>query len=286
MASYGKLRIILLSEMAAGKQDSYRCRIAEYLLKRLGKPVSVEEVASACYVSKSAVSRFCRDIGLEDFSELKDLIPYHANAFMPIAHDRSAEEQLDAVASTAADSLLQCAATLDREALGRLTDDILHSAKVACIGLFKAEFAALNLHYDLTMLGKESVSKVAFKDQMDLLASADKYDLIIVFSYKGIFFDYGLPAEIRHGKKRIWIVTGNPDAGETLSHLPLRGILSFSSRLDFNSHPYQLITAASMIAQQTARKMRYSDDPALRSQYYDWEPDGYYQRGSDPITNL
>ena len=35
MAYYGKLPIVLLSELAAGKEDSNNCRIARYLLERL-----------------------------------------------------------------------------------------------------------------------------------------------------------------------------------------------------------------------------------------------------------
>ena len=73
MDYYGKLPIVLLSEIACSKDDTYRCRIASYVLGRIGKALSVEEIARDCFVSKSAVSRFCREIGLEDFGELKEL---------------------------------------------------------------------------------------------------------------------------------------------------------------------------------------------------------------------
>ena len=65
MAYYEKLPIVLLSELAAGPEDSYNCRIAAWLLGHLGEQVSADDVARGCYVSKSAVSRFCRDIGVD-----------------------------------------------------------------------------------------------------------------------------------------------------------------------------------------------------------------------------
>ncbi len=47
MAYYRKLPIVLLSELAAGKEDSNNCHIARYLLGRLDhlEDVSVELLA-------------------------------------------------------------------------------------------------------------------------------------------------------------------------------------------------------------------------------------------------
>ena len=66
MSYYGKLPIVLLSETASGKEDSYNCRIAAWLLGHLGENITAEQIAKECFVSKSAVSRFCREVGFED----------------------------------------------------------------------------------------------------------------------------------------------------------------------------------------------------------------------------
>ena len=50
MAYYEKLPIVLLSELASGREDSYNCRIAAWLLRHLGEQVSAEEIARACFV--------------------------------------------------------------------------------------------------------------------------------------------------------------------------------------------------------------------------------------------
>ena len=36
--------------------------------------ISITELAKECYVSNSSISRFCRDIGLRDYNELKSQI--------------------------------------------------------------------------------------------------------------------------------------------------------------------------------------------------------------------
>ena len=257
MAYYGKLPIVLLSELAAGKEDSYNCRIAAYLLGRIGETVSAEEIARACYVSKSAVSRFCREVGLEDFTELKDLLKSAEKVFVPVGAELPAARQAKSFCALAADSMRLAAETIDCGALDRLAEDIRDAERVACFGMLKAETAALSLHSDLTMLGKRAVTKISFQDQMDYLSAAGPEELVLVFSYRGVYFDYDLPRGILGGKPKLWVVTGSPDAETRLrrASIPFRGVLGFSSRQDFVSHPYQLLLAASLIAQRTAQAL-------------------------------
>ncbi|MBR1658777.1 MAG: MurR/RpiR family transcriptional regulator [Oscillospiraceae bacterium] len=258
MAYYGKLPIVLLSELAAGRADSYNCRIASYLLGRMGQSVNVEEIARECYVSKSAVSRFCRDVGLEDFSELRDLLLASEGYFGSVAPGLPAREQAERFCALASDSMRLVAESLDPAALDRLAAEIAGAERVACFGMLKAETAALALQSDLVMLGKRAVTKVAFQEQMELLASAGPETLVLVFSYRGVYFDYGLPRDILKGRPRLWVVTGSRDAKARLRRagVPVNGVLSFASRQDFASHPYQLLLAAGLIAQRTAEHLR------------------------------
>ena len=103
------------------------------------------------------------------------------------------------------------------------------------------------------MLGKKALTKVSYRDQMDFLRESTPSDLVIIFSYRGIYFEYDLPPEIREGRGKVFIVTGNPEVKEKLLKRPLvNGVLSFSSSLDFVSHPYQLLMVSSIIAQEVA----------------------------------
>ena len=254
MSYYGKLPIVLLSETASGKEDAYNCRIAAWLLGHLGENITAEQIAKECFVSKSAVSRFCREVGFEDFTELKELLAASGKTFESANADAPVETQAQIVTDRAAESLRMVAETIDYRAVKELTAAIRKAGRIACFGLLKAETAAMNLQSDLVMLGKNALTKVSFREQMDFLAAAGEDDLIIIFSYKGIYFDYDLPPEIRGCKADIWIITGNRnDAGlPGMKQLPVAGIVRFSSKLDFFSHPYQLLAASTILAQSVA----------------------------------
>ena len=249
MPYYGKLPIILLSELASGREDSYNCRIAAYLLAHLGEEVSVERIARECYLSKSAVSRFCREVGLEDFIDLRERLRTAEKSFERLHADLPAPEQAARIAAGIGEAARQVADTIDYAALDALVAAIAAAPRVACFGLLKAETAALSLQSDLTMLGKRALTKVSFREQMEFLKTAAPDELAIVFSYKGIYFDYDLPSEVKQTRARLWLVTGNPRAA-----LPagVEGVVAFASDLDFLSHPYQLMVAATLIAQRYA----------------------------------
>lgn len=254
MAYYTKLPIVLLSELAAGREDSNNCRIARYLLERLDclEDVSIEKLAAECFVSKATVSRFCREIGLEDFGELRDLLRQTEKTFTLYGQGLPPKEQGLDFCGRVQESLRLVADTLDYEALGRLAGEIKEAKRVAAFGLLKAETAAISLQSDLTMLGKNALTKVAFREQMDYLSSAGPEDLVIIFSYTGIYFDYGLPRHVLRGGPNVWLVTGCPDIRERFAQkgLPAHRLLMFRSEQDFASHPYQLQMAASLIAQR------------------------------------
>lgn len=258
MAYYEKLPIVLLSELAAGREDSYNCRIAAWLLAHLGEQVSAEDVAKACFVSKSAVSRFCRDVGLEDFYVLREMLASAGRHFERVGSG-DAEAQARTAASAGADAMLLAGDTLDPEALDRLALEIARAPRVACFGLLKAEAAALTLQCDLTMLGKRAFTKVAYREQMDFLRNAGPEDLAVIFSYRGIYSEYDLPFEARQTGARVWLVTGNPEGISRQTRLRLQGVLAFRSELDFASHPYQLMAAAGILAQRVARAIDEND---------------------------
>lgn len=223
MAYYGKLPIVLLSELAA-----------------------------ECFVSKATVSRFCRDIGLEDFGELRDLMRQTEKTFTLYGRGLPPKDQGLDFCGRVQGSLGLVAESLDYEALGRLAEEIKEAKRVAAFGLLKAEAAAISLQGDLTMLGKNALTKVAFREQQDFLSAAGPEDLVIIFSYTGIYFDYGLPRHVLRGGPKAWLVTGCPDIRERFAQkgLPVHRLLTFRSGQDFASHPYQLQMAASLIAQR------------------------------------
>ncbi|MCQ8274893.1 hypothetical protein NF437_10430, partial [Streptococcus suis] len=69
----GKLPVVFLWILACEKNGSKNSIIASYILEHLEymKDIGIQKFAEDCNVSTSSISRFCRDVCLESFSELK-----------------------------------------------------------------------------------------------------------------------------------------------------------------------------------------------------------------------
>lgn len=188
----------------------------------------------------------------KDTAELRDLLRQTEKTFTLYGKSLSPRDQGQFFCGKVRESLGLVADTLDYEALDRLAGELHRAKRVATHGLLKAETAAISLQSDLVMLGKNAVTKVAFREQADYLAAAQRSELIVIFSYTGIYFDYGLPRDILREGPKVWLVTGSPDIRERFAakSLPASRLLTFQSEQDFASHPYQLQMAASLIAQR------------------------------------
>ena len=77
--------------------------------------------------------------------------------------------------------------------IAELCRDIRSYQRVAAFGLLKSEGVAMSLQSDLLMLGKKIDTKLSYRQQMDYMKRVGQDDLIILFSYTGIYFDYQLP---------------------------------------------------------------------------------------------
>ena len=248
---YSKLPIMFLSEIVSSDGDSTNGRLASYILEHIDevKQDSIRDLAAKTYVSISSISRFCRDIGLQDFTQLKALLSSTSLNFEVCSQSDSPQQQKLDYISAVQDSLGRVRDSLGMGKLYQLAQDIRRYQRISIFGMLKAETAAMNLQSDLVMLGKQAVTKVRVAQQMDYLAHTDEDDLVIIFSFTGIYFDYGIPQGYRsHRKKRprVYFIT----SGRNLENTDLYDeVIWFDSVQDQASHPYQLQLVASLIAQ-------------------------------------
>lgn len=248
---YGKLPVVLLSIAATEKGDSINSLLASYILRNAGKVagMGIKELAADCHVGIGSVSRFCREIGLESYGELQQLLSIPENEFQRLAYET--EEMATGLAEKVGDGLKQAAASVDMEQVQAVCKEIRDYPQVAAFGLMKGAAAALCLQSDLLLLGKQIYTNISYPEQLDYIAHADKNDLILLFSYTGSYFDYPgervLPENIY--TPQIVLITG---ADKPCPHYVDR-VLSFASRQDQVSHPYQLQLMAGLVAQEYAR---------------------------------
>lgn len=251
MLRYGKLPILLMAELASGEWDSNNAVIASWLLENLQKTedISVEQLAKACYVSKAAISRFCREIGLEDFSELRELWREEQQAFPQCGAGLSAKEQGSVFLQSVQDAQRLAVDTLDYPALERLICDMQGAERVVLLGLFRSANVAMNLQGDLWSLGVNTVARLTYREQAEYLQHPQPGDVVLIFSFTGAYFDFGLPRKILHEHPKLWFIAGEPQLKEKY---PGANVLSFDSKRDAASHPYQLQIVAGLIAQRYA----------------------------------
>lgn len=220
---YGKLPIVFLSTLASEKKDSTNSQIATYLLNHLDdiKDIGIQEMAKECSVAMSSTSSKAKDRLKEYSSKVKE-------------------------------SITMVEKSIDIQQIDALCKEIQKYEQVGIFGLLKAGTVAFNLQSDLLMLGKQTYSNISYKQQLQYISSTNEDDLLIIFSYTGSYFDYPDIRTLKNRLKKpqIWLISSKQESyPDFIDH-----VITFDSKQDQNSHPYQLQFIASLIAQEYARR--------------------------------
>lgn len=247
---YGKLPIVLLSTLASQADGTKECNIAHYILSHPAEAaeLSIVELAERCHVSVSSLSRFCREIGLSDFAELRGL------RFSRVSDAPDAASRAGELFAAMRGGLDRIEASVDMEQIAALCRKIDAYERVAIFGLLKAGMAAQSLQADLLLQGKVTACKLQLAQQLEYMERADERDLILIFSYSGIYFDYlnqCIPQGLRQA--HVVFITG---AGKMPGLPCVNQVIAFDSALDQVSHPFQMQAMAVLIAQEYAWQRR------------------------------
>ena len=254
---YSRLPVVLLGASAVEKEGTAGYTVARFLLSHphRASQMGIEELAQTCHVSLSSISRFCREIGLEDFSELHRLLGVQAEegfeGFPESRTESGADEKTRAedYCALAGRAIEETGKTIDLSAVRRLCREIHDYKKVYAFGPMKAETAAVCLQSDLLAAGKNIMTRVALEQQKAVLTQEDKDTLVILFSVSGSYFSYftALPARLldREKRPRIWMVCG---AQPQQSREAVDCVLQYRTKLLRETHPYSLIAAAGILA--------------------------------------
>lgn len=243
---YDKLPVLFLSAVSSEKEGSTNSAIASYILEHLDEVQSlgIREIARRCNVGTASLSRFCREIGLSDFAQLRELLTTNQLHFEKTVSARTYTDTVE-------DRIRMTEESIDFEQLQALCRDIRQYPKIAAFGLLKAGTASLNLQVDLMMLGKQIYTNVSYAQQLQYLSKADEKTLILIFSYTGSYFDYPEThlSWQKNKEPHIWMISG-----EKRNYPPyVKRALHFHSAHDQTGHPYQLLFVSSLIAQEYAR---------------------------------
>ena len=248
------LVIILLSTINSEPKDSNNYKIAKFLIENIRnlEDFSISELAKACYVSNSSVSRFCREIGLNDFNSLKTQIAKIPLEYQHAHHKfdfKSFDEQSLSKSYTLSviDNLNMLYSTeLDKQ-IKELVIDIYQYKHVAAFGYMHSQNVALNMQYDLQTSEKMIFTRIKFADQIDYISHSHEDTLIIIFSDTGTYFNRvfsrTIPFKNNKSKPKIVMIT----SADNLNIPYVDKYICYKRRKDYSSHPYALTMIADMI---------------------------------------
>ena len=251
------LIIILLALVNSEVNDSNNYKIAKYILENINdlENCSITELAKKCYVSNSSISRFCRDIGLKSYNDLKNQVAKYQISHELAIHKfnyQGLNEQtpMTSYIDEVVHNLDILKNSIDEKSIQRLVKDIYDYKHVAAFGYLQSEIVALNLQFDLQTSRKVIFTSMQYANQIEHIKNADENHLIIIFSNSGTYFKRAFSRtnifKNTIHKPKIYLITSNQDI-----NLPyVDKYIRYKSGTDYASHPYPLVTISGLICSQ------------------------------------
>lgn len=179
----------LLSILNKNDEDDTGFIIAEYILNNLKdmEKISIYKVAEDCYVSRSSVQRFVKDIGYENYTQMKQSIAeviQHEQALLDYTdHTGYTDFILDSIHEMT-DDIAQTAKSLGfRKLLGKFNQ----AKSVVFLAAEDSANACRLLQQQILATGKLIRIVTSASTNISLLNSLDRDDLLIVCSITGNF---------------------------------------------------------------------------------------------------
>ena len=188
-----KLRHALYAVLNASEPDSSDRRIANYLIENIYKKehFGIQDVADACFVSKSSVSRFCRRIGYADFLAMSQSIKYVQMRTYK-RFDEYLDLPADAMAGAYLDQMSRCIeqvrAYASTDLLTELVGLLDRYDKIGIFGQMQSYSVATNFQFELASLGKHVSSFIMMSQQEDFILDSGKEAMAIIISSGGRYF--------------------------------------------------------------------------------------------------
>lgn len=248
---YDKLPVVILSALASEKKDATNSWIASWILEHLEEASSmgIKQIAEACHVGTGSVSRFCKDIGFNDFAEFREAL-LRTDAHFERTDASSFEARRNAWLTHVSGAMKTAAESISQKQIHKLCEDMRKYEKIAVFGMLKGISAAIAMQVDMRMLGRHVHTSVSYAEQTEYLKQAGKDTLIIIFSYTGSYFSYD---RFRGSEKhlvlpKIWMICGSAQKQPAY----VDEVILFQSEQDQIGHPYQLQTVESILMQEYA----------------------------------
>lgn len=210
------LRIILFSVLDSEPEDSNDYIIAKYLLDHYTtlSGVSLTEISKQCNVSKAAISRFCKKLGLIDYIDLQTLIRMSKNNKGTGESNLPIEQQKENFAAYLNHAMTNIMSIMNNPIVEDLINDIVKYKSILLFGHLQSSHIAYTLRNNLAILSKFCFCSQSIIEQKSKILNASINDLIIIFSSNGEFFkriDMNQSYLKHNFKSKMYIITCSND---------------------------------------------------------------------------
>ncbi len=243
----GKLINRLLVMLNDSDPSSLEYHLAMALLENFGvlKGLTIGEVAELCGVSKSAISKFVRRLGYEDYAAFRADAKFQENRFnKPYNYNTNIAEALEregfrAYADAICADVQETLRAVDTRSVTRLAREIASRRTVAAFGLLFSEYAALDLQTKLAYNDKFVVTKIDDQKQQEFIDAADEDTLLILYSNSGDFVlqdqmdEFHQSKDLSRTRARVALVTSNPAMADDAN---VDICVSFARTTEFRTH--------------------------------------------------
>lgn len=205
------LNIVLFSILDSENEDSNDYIIAKYLLenyKQLSR-VTLSDISEQCNVSKAAISRFCKKIGLLDYIDLQMLIRERHKKKNKQQELLSIEQQNQAFIDLLDVTNKNMQVIMINPLVEELIQDIIIYPNIYLFGHSQANHIAYTFRANLASSSKFCFCSQTWSAQKEKINNASNKDLFIIFSSTGDYFKR-IDINMNHFQKtgaKVYIVT-------------------------------------------------------------------------------
>lgn len=219
-----RLFIRLWGVLQEEDKESINYQIANTLVTKASsiKHTSSSSLAKLCNVSKPSISRFCKNLGYDDFydfrAELNQYIPDRGTKYNLDGFDTNKEGDIDINWMEAYlnkieknISILKSSSFLKQ--VEELVEDIHDYNQVILMGNMQSGNTASNLHNNLHIPKNNILAITGLKGQISALNELKPNRLFIIFSVSGEYYSALFPAgeiPIQRSDSKVWMITTNP----------------------------------------------------------------------------
>jgi Transcriptional regulators len=184
------LNIVLFSILDSEDEESNDYIIAKYLLENYNQlpGATLSEISEQCHVSKAAISRFCKKIGLLDYIDLQMLIRERHKKNQKNLSNLTITEQKTMYHDMICQANKNIEIVMENPLVEQLIKDLIVYNNVYIFGHLQASHIAYTLRANLAILSKFCYCTQTWQTQKEKITSASSKDLFIIFSSTGDYF--------------------------------------------------------------------------------------------------